>query len=69
MIQEEIADYYWDFIITSDLIELRNVATVAEMIVRCALERKESRGLHYTIDYPDTDDFHWKKNTTVSKKF
>jgi len=69
MIQEEIADYYWDFIITSDLIELRNIATVAEMIIRCALERKESRGLHYTIDYPDTDDVNWKKNTIVSKKF
>ncbi len=69
MIQEEIADYYWDFTITSDLIELRNIATVAEMIVRCALERKESRGLHYTIDYPDTDDIHWKKNTSVCKKF
>jgi len=69
MIQEEIADYYWDFTITSDLIELRNIATVAEMIVRCALERKESRGLHYTIDYPDTDDIHWKKNTRVCKKF
>ena len=69
MIQEEIADYYWDFNITSDLIELRNIATVAEMIVRCALERKESRGLHYTIDFPDTDDIHWKRNTTVCKKF
>ncbi len=69
MIQEEIADYYWDFIITSDLIELRNIATVAEMIVRCALERKESRGLHYTIDYPETDDIHWKRNTTVYKTF
>jgi L-aspartate oxidase len=69
MIQEEISDYYWDFIITSDLIELRNIATVAEMIIRCALERKESRGLHYTIDYPKTDDIHWKKSTNVCKKF
>ena len=56
MIQEEITDYYWDFYITSDLIELRNITTVAELIVRCALERKESRGLHYTLNYPTAND-------------
>ena len=69
MIQEEITDYYWDFYITSDLIELRNIATVAELIVRCALERRESRGLHYTIDYPQTDDRHWKRDTIIRKTF
>jgi L-aspartate oxidase len=69
MIQEEIDDYYWDFFITSDLIELRNIATVSELIVRCALKRKESRGLHYTIDYPDTDDIHCKQDTIVRKRF
>ena len=69
MIQEEIDDYYWDFYITSDLIELRNIATVAELIVRCALKRKESRGLHYTIDYPETDDIHCKHDTIVRKRF
>ncbi len=69
MIQEEIADYYWDFYITSDLIELRNIATVAELIIRCALKRQESRGLHYTIDYPDTDDVHWKRDTILRKTF
>ncbi|MEJ2200633.1 MAG: L-aspartate oxidase [Desulfuromonadaceae bacterium] len=69
MIQEEIADYYWDFLITSDLIELRNIATVAELIIRCALERKESRGLHYTIDYPARDDVHWKRDTRIKKQF
>ncbi|NJC87465.1 MAG: L-aspartate oxidase [Desulfuromonas sp.] len=69
MIQEEIADYYWDFYITSDLIELRNSATVAELIIRCALKRQESRGLHYTIDFPDTDDVHWKKDTLIRKTF
>ncbi len=69
MIQEEIADYYWDFHITSDLIELRNIATVAELIIRCALERKESRGLHYTLDYPQRDDVHWKKDTLKRKVF
>ncbi len=69
MIQEEIADYYWDFYVTSDLLELRNLATVAELIIRCALERKESRGLHYTIDYPDTDDIHCKQDTIIRKRF
>jgi L-aspartate oxidase len=69
MIQEEITDYYWDFLITSDLIELRNIATVAELIVRCALERRESRGLHYNIDYPERDDVHWQRDTVIRKSF
>jgi L-aspartate oxidase len=69
LVQEEIEDYYWDFIITSDLIELRNIATVAELIVRCAMQRQESRGLNYNIDYPERDDIHWKKDTYVRKSF
>ena len=69
LIQEEIEDYYWDFIITSDLIELRNIATVAELIVRCAKQRRESRGLHYNIDFPSRDDAHWQKDTYVRKQF
>jgi L-aspartate oxidase len=69
MIQEEIADYYWDFIVTSDLVELRNIATVGELIIRCALKRKESRGLHYNLDYLEKDDIHWKKDTLIRKTF
>jgi len=53
MLTEEVNDYYGHFRVTPDLIELRNLLQSAELIVRCALHRKESRGLHYTLDYPD----------------
>jgi L-aspartate oxidase len=54
-LEREIADFYWGYKLTTDLLELRNLATVAALIVDCALLRKESRGLHYTLDYPETD--------------
>lgn len=60
MLDQEIHGYYWDHRLDSDLIELRNLVTVGELIVRCATARKESRGLHYTIDYPDRVDAHWQ---------
>ena len=55
LLQEEIQEYYWNYFITRDLLELRNIATVAQLIVECAAARRESRGLHYTIDYPELD--------------
>lgn len=66
-LQEEIQAYYWDFIVTADLLELRNIATVAEIIVACAMMRPESRGLHYTLDFPNTNPDWAQRNTVVRK--
>ena len=66
-LQEEIHEYYWDFIVTSDLLELRNIATVASLIVECALQRTESRGLHYNLDYLRPDPA-WAQRDTVLRK-
>jgi len=55
LLQEEIREYYWRHLVTRDLLELRNIATVAQLIVESAAARGESRGLHYTVDYPDTN--------------
>jgi L-aspartate oxidase len=65
LLKGEIAEYYGHFRVTSDLLELRNLIIVAELIVRSAMLRKESRGLHYTLDYPETDHSRPPVNTVL----
>ncbi len=65
LIEQEINEYYWDFVITPDLLELRNLAMCASLIIECSLLRKESRGLHYNLDYPDQDDEKFNHDTII----
>ncbi|MFV1957137.1 MAG: L-aspartate oxidase [bacterium] len=67
LLRQEVNEYYWNFRITRELIELRNIVTVAETIVRCATRRKESRGLHFTLDYPETDS-NQRSDTVISRR-
>ena len=69
LIRKEIEKYYWDFTVTADLIELRNIATVAELIIDCSLMRHESRGLHYNADYPFLDPELECVDTVIQRKF
>ncbi|HFE37471.1 MAG TPA: L-aspartate oxidase [Gammaproteobacteria bacterium] len=66
MLHNEITEYYSNFRISNDLLELRNLVQVAELIIESAMSRKESRGLHYTLDYPERDDEKFLCNTILT---
>lgn len=66
-LQREIREFYWNFKVSVDLLELRNLASVAALIVDSALSRKESRGLHYTLDYPNKSDREYIRNTLINR--
>jgi len=66
-LKREVQEFYWNFRITSELLELRNLVETASLIVECAIRRHESRGLHYTLDYPEKDEARPPADTVVRR--
>jgi L-aspartate oxidase len=66
LVKGEIEDFFQKNAVAADLIEVRNLAQVADLIIRCASLRRESRGLHYNLDWPNRDDRHFQRDTVLS---
>jgi L-aspartate oxidase len=64
---KEIKEHFYDYLLTPDLVELRNLAVVADLIVQSASRRKESRGLHYILDYPEKNDLEFGQDTILQR--
>ncbi|MEF3168461.1 MAG: L-aspartate oxidase [Deltaproteobacteria bacterium] len=67
-ILDELQRHYWDYILTSDFIEVRNLALVAKLIIECASGRAESRGGHFNADHPRKDDWNWRRDTVITRE-
>jgi L-aspartate oxidase len=67
LLEGEIDRFYRRTKVTASLLDLRNTVTIAKLIITCALKRKESRGLHYTTDYPNQNDRYWNRDTTITR--
>ena len=67
LVREELHAYYWDYRVDANLLELRNLADVAHLVIEAALRRRESRGLHTTLDWPQTDP-KWVRDTLLERR-